>query len=151
METSILNQKIKSRTIRPQVYALTLERMGIGQAVFCVVAFDLEEAILKAKELLSVTSNVPIEEALQWKLNLFTRKSLSEVVGEVSLLSTESAPQSKIIQRPLSHPPTRVKQQGWSKKNNLIHQIVSNKDSKLFKASKGQFTEAEKKYIEEHL
>lgn len=132
-----LNQTVKSRLQKPRVYAITLERPGVGQSVSCVLAFDLEEAVVKAKEVLMVSCKMSAEEAHQWKLNLFVRKSLEEVVAEATDLSIHEAPVVPDVMT--------------TDKNRLMRRIIDTKDHALFRRSKKQFTETEVKYLMERI
>lgn len=132
-----IGQSVKSRLQKPRVYALTLERPGVGQSVSCVLAFDLEEAVVKAKEVLMTSCKMTAEEAHQWKLNLFVRKSLEEVVAEATDLSIQEA---KVV------PNVMI-----SEKNMLMQKIIDTKDAALLRRSKKQFTETEVKYLTERL
>lgn len=145
MELFEMNSRLQSRTTKPQVYALTLERPGVGTSVHLVVAFDLEEAIEKAKQSLTQISKFSAEEAQFWKLNLFMRRSFSEILAEGA--HTDFAPVSG---KPV--PQTQQpKVDEVSAKNKLMQQIVKTKDVALFKKSKKQFTEAEVKFLLEQL
>ena len=137
MDLFSLTQNIKSRLVQPRVYAITLERTGVGMSVSSVVAFDLEEAIVKAKEILVSQMKMPVEEAQQWKLGLFVRKSLAEITSEFTNLSFKEE--------------KAVPETGSSKKNKLMKAIIDSKDEVLFKKTKKQFTEAEVKYLSERL
>lgn len=131
---------LKGRLEQPKVYAITLERenpVGHGIAVNCIVAFDLEEAIVKAKEVLVDQLKMPVEEAQGWRLGLFTRKTVQEIVREASTLSIV---ESKV-----------VPDSGISEKNKLMRRIVEKKDSRLLNRSKGQFTAEEIAYLKERL
>jgi hypothetical protein len=145
MELFEMNSRLQSKTIKPQVYAITLERPAVGMSVHLVVAFDLEEAIEKAKQSLCQMMKMTPEEANCWKMNLFMRRPFSEVLAEGSATDFTATPVKAAPQEP--------KRKGVepSAKNKLMQQIVATKDVALFKKSKKQFTEAEVKYLTDQL
>lgn len=139
------SNKLRSRLVRPQAYAITLERPMVGASVHLVVAFDLEEAIEKARQSLIQMMKMPVEEANNWKLNLFMRRELSDVMHEAS----EPIKASSSLK--VSDEKLKRRTGESSAKNKLMQQIVANRDVALFKKSKKQFTEAEVKYLTDQL
>jgi len=130
-------KQLKSRLQQPRVYALTLEHPGIGLSIHCVVAYDLEDAVTKARELLIDQIKMKPEEIQQWKLGLFVRKTIPELVEQGENVSL------KEIRAPIDS--------GLSEKNKLMKKIVDNKDEKLLRRSKKLLSPEEFQYLVERL
>jgi len=167
----------EGRVMQPKVYSLILEGQN---TIFLSIqyAYTLEEAFLKAKQefLKQNSSSKGAEEVLGGaKINLFTIKSLEELVQGTDFPNKKKDASSVVIQRNIgnleeelatvalkklnnilmSKPPIgkvlgAIKNERMDK-NQMMQMILDTKDKKLFEKNKGLFSVSEQKYLKARL
>lgn len=158
------------KIVEPKVYGLIIE---FGDTIFLSIqyAYSLEDAFIMAK--LEFDRQNPKRPGvgnplLGAKIGLFSIKTLKDLMTDPKLIQKKTEDKKKEIARifdsfaeaikpktpiAISSPekPEEVKAILLAEKNKLMKEIIKNKDRVMFEKSKELLTEAERRYIEEHI
>jgi len=149
-------QGLRTKVLRPQVYALVITFDG-GSYYSIQVAYSLEDAFGLAKK--EMTSKNPLLQAKNIAIGQFDRKDLFELVEPFA----EKVPEP-VVQRIPPAPLPIVKAEPVLPVTSVVpsrhpvfdkleamRKIVATKDRKLFEQHMNEFSENERKYLEDKL
>jgi hypothetical protein len=130
-------QSIKTKLMKPKVYALVLEG-GSYSFLSLQSAYSLEEAFGFAKE--EWKSQNPDKTNIEMRIRLFTHAELEKLFGK--FITTEIKESGDTDPKADSSPENKAV---------LMKKIVDTQDKELLRASKNILSEAEFKYLSSRL
>lgn len=148
-----LISKLKKKTAEPKFYSLVLKcSADFGEWLFLWsgIEYDLEHAMGKAKKDVQEKTQKTGRSLIDVKIDMWTITSIEDIINQ-SCDTNFKKTQVNEIEKTENKTKTNLKNEIKNIKNNIITEIIENKDKKLFEENKDSFSSAEIKFINNSL
>jgi len=141
--------RIRRKEVEPRIYTIVLIDKGVARKLWTGLAYTFEDALDAARVDASDAFPAEGESVFFWKplmFDIISFHDLKKMLIEMGALElTARQVKKKTTKKRI------VKKKIKSTKNDLIKDIIDNKDKKLLNLNKSMLTSAELKYVKDKL